>query len=86
MDKKEIANLLEIELRTLYNWEKSRQKLYNFIMTNIEDNPKFNELKTYFEKLMEVVNPVTLQDLNAIAKDFNGTIVFSGNGKIIVKW
>ncbi len=51
MDKKEIANLLEIELRTLYNWEKSRQKLYNFIMSNIEDNPKFNELKTYFEKL-----------------------------------
>lgn len=35
---------------------------------------------------MEIVNPVTLQDLNAIAKDFNGTIVFSGNGKIIVKW
>lgn len=53
MDKKEIANLLEIELRTLYNWEKSRQKLYNFIMVNIEDNPKFNELKTYFEKLTE---------------------------------
>lgn len=53
MDKKEVANLLEIELRTLYNWEKSRQKLYNFIMVNIEDNPKFNELKTYFEKLTE---------------------------------
>lgn len=53
MDKKEIANLLEIELRTLYNWEKSRQKLYNFIMSNIEDNPKINELKTYFEKLTE---------------------------------
>lgn len=35
---------------------------------------------------MEIVNPVTLQQLNAIAKDFNGTIIFSGNGKIIVKW
>ena len=35
MEKKEIANLLEIELRTLYNWEKSRPKLYNFIMENI---------------------------------------------------
>lgn len=34
---------------------------------------------------MEIVNPVTLQGLNAIAKDFNGTIIFSGNGKIIVK-
>lgn len=53
MDKKEIANLLAIKLKTLYTWEKSRQKLYNFIMTNIEDNPKFNELKTYFEKLTE---------------------------------
>ena len=34
MDKKEIANLLEIELRTLYNWEKSRQNLYLIFYSN----------------------------------------------------
>jgi SNF7 family protein len=57
MEKKEIANLLEIELRTLYNWEKNRPKLYRFIVENIdktiEKDSKFNELKEYFEKLTE---------------------------------
>lgn len=57
MEKKEIANLLEIELRTLYNWEKKRPTLYKFIIENIdksiEKNSKFDELKEYFEKLTE---------------------------------
>jgi len=57
MEKKEIANLLEIELRTLYNWEKNRPVLYKFIVENInksiEKNSKFDELKEYFEKLTE---------------------------------
>ena len=57
MEKKEIANLLEIELRTLYNWEKNRPTLYKFIVEkidkSIEKNSKFDELKEYFEKLTE---------------------------------
>ena len=57
MEKKEKANLLEIELRTLYNWEKNRPTLYKFIVENIdksiEKNSKFDELKEYFEKLTE---------------------------------
>jgi len=52
----------------------------------IHANKKLKKIKQEtVEYPMEIVNPVTLQDLNAIAKDFNGTIVFSGNGKIIVK-
>ncbi len=57
IDKKEIANALEIELRTLYNWEKKRPKLYNFIIENFykenEKTSKFDELKNYFLKLTE---------------------------------
>ena len=57
IDKKEIANALEIELRTLYNWEKKRPKLYNFIIENFykenEKISKFDELKKYFLKLTE---------------------------------
>lgn len=57
IDKKEIANALEIELRTLYNWEKKRPKLYNFIIKNFykenEKISKFNELEKYFLKLTE---------------------------------
>jgi len=57
IDKKEIANTLEIELRTLYNWEKKRLKLYNFIIENFykenEKASKSDELKKYFLKLSE---------------------------------
>lgn len=57
IDKKEIANTLEIELRTLYNWEKKRPKLYNFIIENFykenEKTSKSDELKKYFLKLSE---------------------------------
>ena len=57
IDKKEIANALEIELRTLYNWEKKRPKLYNFIIENFykenEKTSKSDELKKYFLKLSE---------------------------------
>ena len=57
IDKKEIANALEIELRTLYNWEKKRPKLYNFIIENFykenEKISKFDELRNYFLKLTE---------------------------------
>ena len=57
IDKKEIANVLEIELRTLYNWEKKRPKLYNFIIENFykenEKTSKSDELKKYFLKLSE---------------------------------
>lgn len=67
MEKKEIANLLEIELRTLYNWEKSRPKLYNFIMENInstqENTSKTDELKKYFEKLSEIEQEYFLSSL-----------------------
>ncbi|MBE9870648.1 TetR/AcrR family transcriptional regulator [Campylobacter concisus] len=67
MEKKEIANLLDIELRTLYNWEKSRPKLYNFIIENIEDKQentsKTDELKKYFEKLSEIEQEYFLSSL-----------------------
>ncbi|EAT98646.1 hypothetical protein [Campylobacter concisus] len=77
MEKKEIANLLEIELRTLYNWEKSRPKLYNFIMENIdkqqENTSKINELEKYFEKLSEVEQEYYLSSLKVkvLEKEIN---------------
>lgn len=33
---------------------------------------------------IEVINPVSLQQLNDIVKDFNGTIIFSEKGKIVL--
>jgi SNF7 family protein len=77
MEKKEIANLLEIELRTLYNWEKSRPKLYNFIMENInsmqENTSKIDELKKYFEKLSDIEQEYFLSSLKVkvLEKEIN---------------
>jgi len=77
MEKKEIANLLDIELRTLYNWEKSRPKLYNFIMKNVdkqqETTSKINELEKYFEKLSEVEQEYYLSSLKVkvLEKEIN---------------
>ena len=77
MEKKEIANLLDIELRTLYNWEKSRPKLYNFIMENIksiqENTSKIDELKKYFEKLSDVEQEYFLSSLKVkvLEKEIN---------------
>lgn len=77
MEKKEIANLLEIELRTLYNWEKSRPKLYNFIIENIdkqqETTSKINELEKYFEKLSEIEQEYYLSSLKVkvLEKEIN---------------
>lgn len=77
MEKKEIANLLDIELRTLYNWEKSRPKLYNFIMENIdkqqETTSKINELEKYFEKLSEIEQEYYLSSLKVkvLEKEIN---------------
>ena len=33
---------------------------------------------------IEVINPVSLQQLHDIVKDFNGTIIFSEKGKIVL--
>lgn len=53
----------------------------------IHTNQELEKIKQETGKYpMEIINPVTLQELNEIAKDLNGTIIFSGNGKIIVKW
>jgi len=77
MEKKEIANLFEIELRTLYNWEKSRPKLYNFIMENInskqENTSKIDELKKYFEKLSDIEQEYFLSSLKVkvLEKEIN---------------
>lgn len=77
MEKREIANLLDIELRTLYNWEKSRPKLYNFIIENInnryENTSKIEELRKYFEKLSEIEQEYYLSSLKVkvLEKEIN---------------
>ena len=69
MNKKKIAETLEIELRTLYNWEKTRPKLYEFIIKACENKYIENENNTkiieIFSKLSEKEKEFYLADIKA---------------------
>lgn len=69
MNKKEIAETLEIELRTLYNWEKTRPKLYQFIMKAFEkeniENENNAEIIEIFSKLSEKEKEFYITDMKA---------------------
>ena len=69
MNKKEIADLLELEVRTLYNWEKSRPKLYEFIRNSLNINKeqysKEKELLNIFENLTEIEQEFYLAEMKA---------------------
>ena len=77
MDKKEIAKIIKKDITTLYNWEKSRPKLYNFIIENInnryENTSKIEELRKYFEKLSEIEQEYYLSSLKVkvLEKEIN---------------
>lgn len=69
MNKKEIAKILEIEIRTLYNWEKTRPKLYKFIIKAFEkeniENENNSEILEIFSKLNEKEKEFYLLDMKA---------------------
>ena len=72
INKNEIAKELEIELRTLYNWEKKRIKLYNFIVENFKNKNEKNkevennsEILEIFSKLNEKEKEFYLLDMKA---------------------
>lgn len=69
MNKKEIADLLDIEIRTLYNWEKKRPKLYDFIINSLniekENFSKRKELLKIFENLTELEQEFYLAEMKA---------------------
>lgn len=69
MNKKKIAETLEIELRTLYNWEKTRPKLYEFIIKAFENKNIENENNTkiieIFSKLSEKEKEFYITDMKA---------------------
>ena len=54
----------------------------------LNDVIKDLEIKKIYQETgqypIEVINPVSLQQLNDIVKDFNGTIIFSKKGKIVL--
>lgn len=69
MNKKEIADLLDLEVRTLYNWEKTRPKLYEFIYNSLnidkEEYSKTKELLNIFESLTDIEKEFYMAEMKA---------------------
>ena len=63
----ELAKKLQIELRPLYNWEKNRPALYNFLIKNFQkenkNNSKIKELNEYFSRLNEKEQEFYISDI-----------------------
>lgn len=68
MNKKEIAKLINKDIRTLYNWKKNNPELYNIInkhYSKIENNPLENKILELFEKLDEKEKKYYIADMEA---------------------
>lgn len=67
MDKKEVANFIGKDIKTLYNWEKTNPKLYQILEfyfdKNKEINPKMKKLKELFQELTEAEQDYYISDM-----------------------
>lgn len=72
MNKKKIAETLEIELRTLYNWEKTRPKLYEFIIKAFENKNIENENN---EKMIEIFSKLSEKEKEFYITDMKARIL-----------
>lgn len=67
MDKKEVANFIGKDIKTLYNWEKTNPKLYQILEfyfdKNKEINPKMKKLKELFQELTETEQDYYISDM-----------------------
>lgn len=76
MEKKEIAKLINKDIKTLYNWEKNNALLYkavNEYFSKKENNPLENKILELFEKLDEKEKKYYIADMEAriLKKEIN---------------
>ena len=55
INKAELARILDINIRTLHNWEKNRPKLFNFIINCYKENNNNNDNISISEKDLEII-------------------------------
>lgn len=68
MEKKELAKIINKDIKTLYNWEKTNPNLYNALndyFSKKENNPIETKLLELFEKLNEKEKNFYLADMEA---------------------
>ncbi len=74
---KEICSLFEIQINTLYNWRKSKPKLYSYLQNadyNSKINNEINVLLEYFSKTIQ--KDFTLKEIDyLIVSDYKLTSI-----------
>ena len=72
LSNKEIAQIFEVQLSTLYNWRKTKPKLYRYLQNvdyNFEQSKEINILLNRFAK--EIKPKLTIRDISfLIESDF----------------
>ncbi|MBE3022737.1 TetR/AcrR family transcriptional regulator [Campylobacter sp. 7477a] len=67
MNKREVAEFIGKDIKTIYNWEKTNPNLYKilefYFQKENEINPKHKELIEFFDKLNEVEQEFYLSDM-----------------------
>ena len=69
MNKKNVADFIGKDIRTIYNWKKTNPNLYKilefYFQKENEINPKHKELIELFDKLNEMEQEFYLSDIRA---------------------
>lgn len=69
MNKREVAEFIGKDIKTIYNWEKNNPNLYKilefYFQKESEINPTNKELIELFDKLSEVEQQFYLSDIRA---------------------
>ncbi|WP_235044412.1 hypothetical protein, partial [Campylobacter concisus] len=78
MNKREVAEFIGKDIKTIYNWEKNNPNLYKilefYFQKESEINPKHKELIELFDKLSEIEQEFYLSDIKAriLKKEIGG--------------
>ena len=78
MNKREVAEFIGKDIKTIYNWEKNNPNLYKilefYFQKESEINPKHKELRELFDKLSEIEQEFYLSDIKAriLKKEIGG--------------
>jgi len=51
MTKRDIAGLLKIDTKTLYNWEKNKPELYRIVMLGLKTDEIIKQMRENLENL-----------------------------------
>ena len=78
MNKREVAEFIGKDIKTIYNWEKNNPNLYKilefYFQKESEINPKHKERIELFDKLSEIEQEFYLSDIKAriLKKEIGG--------------